>query len=640
MALLIVLYAAPANAQEADCALTALRRMLPRRGGAAAVLLCDLPDAPHLRMPQDALLVRRLQSGVMRIERGRPGRAMLLVRRRTWDDAGRLYLGRGQAQSPRQVVSQLLTQGRADASFDAASVSPRSLCGRYDAVLMTDASLACAPDVPPRMLARLRRSACGCVLAPVLYDAPEAEPLVGRLLRQGFSLTPLLPERDPFPLMATPRALGELPEAPPVAADCPFLARTMPDMAALMARARAAFLHSGSAFPALYPALELAALLLAAASGSAVLAVLALLLPEADALRHPARLPGALVRLALLPALAASSLEAWLARLLARSPALRPALPDILKTPRCCVAFGALLLVLAVAGVGALVPLTPAALLWLFASVIVRALDSPVRERIPLDGAEHIALRSEAEAAFSSLDKQDAASPALRMLADCGACLLGLLEPDEAARRVQARLGSLAQELAAPAHSALHHAAALAAAQLLRERMGQCDAALRPLPGELDALVLSAPAPQGSSLLSRFLRAALFEDSAPLLAPGSGDDPADALFLPPRLLRTGEPPPALLPITHPHTCLARLALPAAHPQALRKETLLGLSAEERVLWFLSLTDALLDRPFAALLARSPITAPLLPALAARPADMPEGRYSVRTRRIRPHAAPQ
>ena len=92
MPLLTVLLAAPGDMAAADRALTALRRALPRSAepGGAVLLLCDLPDAPLEHMPQDALLLRKLQSGGMSVAQRRPGCAMLLVRRRVWDDASRL----------------------------------------------------------------------------------------------------------------------------------------------------------------------------------------------------------------------------------------------------------------------------------------------------------------------------------------------------------------------------------------------------------------------------------------------------------------------------------------------------------------------------------------------------------------------
>ena len=646
MPLLTVLYAAPTGLSAADRALTALRRALPRsmEPGRAVLLFCDLPDAPLEAMPEDALLLRRLQSGVMSVAQRRPGCAMLLVRRRIWDDAARLYLGHGQRTPARAVVAQLLTAARTDAVFDAVSVSPRSLRGRFDAVLMADASLAFAPDAPARMLTTMQKHSTSCIQAPVLFPPQPDEPLLVRLLRQGFSLTPQLPDPDARPLLATPDALVKpLLEDAPLAADCPFIARERPDMAALLSRAGDALRRCESGGPLLAPVLALAALLMAAASGNAVLACLALLLPELSALAHPSQLPGALVRLSLLPALAASALDARMARLLARSPRLRIAVPRLAQSPAGCTLWGAVLLPLAAAGVNALVPLLPVSLLFLLAPVIVRALDSPVRERIPLSDDERLLLRSEAEALYHALQKEKPADPARRMLVECGACLLGTLEPDEAARRVQTLVPAFKAHLI-DRPEAFCRAAALACAQVLREQMGQCDAALRPLPGELEALVLSAPSPQGDAPLARLLCAALREDSAPLrgsLGPGR---PEDALFLLP-FAACGKDPlsPALMPLTHPRTYLARRALPPDHPLSQNEETLLRFTTEERELRFLALASAVLGHPFAAAFARSPVAAPYLPELLARESrapTTPARQKPVRRRQSQPHAAPQ
>ena len=645
MPLLTVLYAAPAGLSEADRALTALRRALPRRmePGCAMLLFCDLPDAPLEAMPEDALLLRRLQSGVMSVAQRRPGCAMLLVRRRVCDDAARLYLGRGQCTPAREVVSNLLTVGRTDTAFDAASVSPRSLRGRFDAVLMADASLAFAPDAPGRMLAALKSSGMNVIRAPVRIPPRPDELLLARLLRRGFTLTPMLPEPGPLPLLATPDALVMFPaKDAPLAADCPIVLRKPPDMASLLTRAREAFLRCEDGRPLLAPVLALTALLLAAASGNAVLACLAVILPELHALAHPSQLPGALVRLSLLPALAASALDARLARLLARSPRLRIAVPRLAQSPAGCALWGAVLLPLAAAGVDALVPLLPVSLLFMLAPVIVRALDSPVRERIPLSDDERLLLRGEAGALYHALQKEAPTAPARRMLADCAACLLALLEPDEAARRVQALLPALKAHLDCEP-KAFPRAAALTCAQLLRERMGQCDAALRPLPGELEALVLAAPLPQGDGPLSRLLCAALREDSAELHQPIGTGAPADALLLPLAYAQAEAPCPALLPLTHPRTYLARHALPPDHPLAQNEETLLRLSAEERELRFLALASAVLGHPLAGAFARSPVASPYLPELLVREArrpDAPARQRSVRRRQSQPHAAPQ
>ena len=173
--------------------------------------------------------------------------------------------------------------------------------------------------------------------------------------------------------------------------------------------------------------------------------------------------------------------------------------------------------------------------------------------------------------------------------------------------------------------------------------MSQCDAALRPLPSELEALVLSAPPPQGDGPLPRLLSAALREDSAPLRQPIGPGAPADALLLPNAHGDAGVSSPALLPLTHPRTYLARHALPPDHPLSQNEETLLRLSAEERELRFLALASAVLGHPFAAAFARSPVAAPYLPELLARESrapDAPVRQKPVRRRQSQPHAAPQ
>ena len=124
-----------------------------------------------------------------------------------------------------------------------------------------------------------------------------------------------------------------------------------------------------------------------------------------------------------------------------------------------------------------------------------------------------------------------------------------------------------------------------------------------------------------------------------ILSPGPGR-PEDALFLPLYAVPGAEPTSPLLPLTHPRTYLARRALPPGHPLAQNEETLLRFSAEERELRFLALTSALLGQPFAALLARSPVSGPALPALLAREEQSPRRAAPVRPRRSQPHAAPQ
>ena len=108
MSLLCVLTASPRTL--ADVHLLS-RRMLAMRASADALLaLCDLPDAFAAVMPEDEPLLRALQSAVMAAD-ARAGRFLLLVRRRVWDDASRLYLGESQPISPVQTVSTLLDTG-------------------------------------------------------------------------------------------------------------------------------------------------------------------------------------------------------------------------------------------------------------------------------------------------------------------------------------------------------------------------------------------------------------------------------------------------------------------------------------------------------------------------------------------------
>ena len=99
MSLLCVLTASPRTL--ADVHLLS-RRMLAMRASADALLaLCDLPDAFAAVMPEDEPLLHALQSAVMAAD-ARAGRFLLLVRRRVWDDASRLYLGESQPISPVQ----------------------------------------------------------------------------------------------------------------------------------------------------------------------------------------------------------------------------------------------------------------------------------------------------------------------------------------------------------------------------------------------------------------------------------------------------------------------------------------------------------------------------------------------------------
>ena len=593
-----MLLASPNSEAEADDLLRSVRRALPReKDGRCVLLLCDLPDAPAQKTPEDYALIRRLQSGVMSIERCRPGEAMLLVRSRAWDSAAQLYLGRDQAQSPGQVIADLLTGGQTEAAFAAATRSPASLRGRFTRILIADARHFCAADVPQHMASALAASPSGCVCAAVRCMPQEHPPLLARLLDCGFSLMPEQPAAAP-PAMYTPEALAK-DAAPALCCDCVFAQSRLPTPADLLCRLHRLSLR-GPVFPALLPILQTAALLLSALTGSTPLALLALLLPERQALRRPAKLPGALVRAALLPLRACTSLDALLMRLFAQR-RLRIPLPRCLCGTGGCILMGITLLALSLCGVHALPLLLPLSLLWLFAPIILRALSLPAAERIPLTQEDLLALREQAKAQLSSLPQGDA--PAVSMLCACAACMLGALEPDEAARCVERLLPDLAKALHGGRCPAAEYAAALTSAQYLREQMGACDAALRDLPAQLETLLLSAPAPQEDSLLARLLRAAWAEDSSLIRAQAARSDRAeDALFLPPVLLASAQEHPDTQPLTHPHTYLRHCAAAGGKP------------ADSSPLRALSLASAALDHPFRALFLRSPLIAPMAAAL--------------------------
>ena len=179
MSLLCVLSAAPRTpAQVRPLA----RRLLSMRPCAdALLLLCDLPDAFSEVMPEDAPLLRALQSAVMAADARCPGHFLLLVRKRVWDDAARLYLGENQPLLPMQTVAALLAHGHAPSAFAAASFSPASLAGQFSAALFCPADVSCAPDVPRRMLAALGESGllAARVLPPLADDAPLSHRLPG-----------------------------------------------------------------------------------------------------------------------------------------------------------------------------------------------------------------------------------------------------------------------------------------------------------------------------------------------------------------------------------------------------------------------------------------------------------------------------
>lgn len=612
MAILHVLTAVLRTGEDADDALRALRRALPCGDeDRSLLLLCDLANAQAARLPGDDALIRRVQSGVMSMACRRPQQAMLLVRRRAWGDAERLYLGREQTLSPAQTIAQLLADGRTETVFECASFAPGALKGRFDAVLLADVSLSCTPGTPARMARRL--VACGNprLRARVCLPPQDEPPLIAHLICSGFVLSPgegsALPEAQMFAVHALtgdidPEALGDAAED----SRCVFVCGRTPDVPALLALERSRILRRRSLRAAL-PLLQTAVLLLCAGCGFAWPAPAALLLPEMRALRHLRAWPGALVRAALLPMRAAAALDAFLALALARSPKLRLMLPKAAQGAGGSLALGLLLFVLAWMGVRALPLLLPLALLWMAAPLIVRALSLPASERIPLSEDEIILLRTDAETAYYAAGETD--DPCQRVLCACCGCLLGILEPDEAARRAQHALPALPQR---DAYGAQSVAALLVSAQFFREHMAECDAALRDLPARLETQARALPPPEDACLLGAFLRAALTEDEAAFTAaPLRADAAGDALFLPRILMHVEEVPDAALPLLRPHTYVHRRNLPKDHDGALAEAP----DMRHPILRLFCLTDIAAGRPFEELFLRSPIVAPYAALLA-------------------------
>ena len=572
---------------DADDALRQLRRLSAGDAAHTLLLFADFHAANAASLPDDAPLLRRLQSGVMAMNARRPGRFLLLARRRVWDDASRQYLGWEQPLSCREVLAQLLSSGQTSAVFDAATVSPASLKGRFDAVLFSGIELSCTPDTPARMLAALDHAPCGRVAAPIRHPRAYPETVFARLVRTcGFSLSPVSAARETLlardgllpadqPTLFTAGALIASLDAPvtasPKAEGCFFMRRTPLILAACFSAHRLHVLRRADAV-SLLPLVQLALLVTSALTGVPLLTALALL-PEALALLHPRLLPGALLRTALLPLTAAVSLDALLCRLFARSRWLRLRLPDSLVSAQGCMLTGAVLLPLAIASVQALVFLLPILLLWLGAPLLLPALASPTLERIPLAEDQRAQLRTMAESAYFDAAQDVHAPAALRMLAACAGCMLGVLEPDEAARQTQALL------TAGPAvDSPVENAALLVCAQFLRERMADCDAALRALPAQLEDYARKKAGTQ------------------PPFPSASQDDPLAALFLPLGPAGRTAQHAITLPLTHPHTYLKRL-LPDGNPVG------------DPLSRFLALAAAALDHPFHALLLRSPVAAP-------------------------------
>lgn len=253
------------------------------------------------------------------------------------------------------------------------------------------------------------------------------------------------------------------------------------------------------------------------------------------------------------------------------------------KSPTACAVCAVALIPAAFFSLHALAPLFALALLWLCAPLLVRSLDLPARERIPLSDKEHRRLLVLAQEAFSLSGSR--AQPGSAMLAACAGCMLGFLEPDEAARRVQ----SLCADLP-PLHDAPYEqACALTAAQFLREHMGSCDAALRELPTQIEAACISAEPRDPSS--RNFPDNEKKRDEPALISMLLKRDSAQAaLFLPLRL--------------------ARSVCPATHPHAFLRGTLPESSAESDGAWaFLLLCDAALGHPFMPIFWRSPLAMP-------------------------------
>ena len=210
-----------------------------------------------------------------------------------------------------------------------------------------------------------------------------------------------------------------------------------------------------------------------------------------------------------------------------------------------------------------------------------------------------------AESAFFDSERIKS-TPPVRMLIACSGCMLGLIEPDEAARRVEKLLGSLSQDTLSPGGLA----AMLCAAQYLRQRMSDCDAALRKLPADIEAAALRMPLEKAAGTLSLLLAAARgdmsSEQAAGRLAEAGVPPPVDLLFLPLQRAKTSPVYPVSLPLTHPHTFLKKQLLAKDAPVFLPEPAIKGLF----------LAAAALDHPFLALLERSPVTGPYMPLLYA------------------------
>lgn len=610
--LLCVVLAAPRRAEDVSDLMRTLRAM--RDAADSLLLFCDLPDAFSAALPEDDVLIRSLQSGVMSLASRMPGRFLLLVRSRSWDDAARRYLGESQPVLPHAVLAELMVSGHAPSAFSAASFSPASLAGQFSAVLFLPASVACTPDVPRRMLAALGE--CGMLRARVLPPLLDDEPLLSRLSARGFSLSApyaaaadLLARRNlsmdfDQPLLCSAQAVSRLTRRGlticPLWEGAAFVRRRFSTfreeehslerlfssacrtpLPAHFDDALPKWLRALSPLILFTPLLRMLLVFLAAVTGWELPALLALI--EPCALLHPRLLPGALVRLSLLPVCAVRAFNALFAHGLARSPLIRVRFPNGAKSPTACAVCAVALIPAAFFSLHALAPLFALALLWLCAPLLVRSLDLPARERIPLSAKEHQRLLVLAQEAFALSGSR--AQPGSAMLAACAGCMLGFLEPDEAARRVQSLCASLPPLQDAPDEQAC----ALTAAQFLREHMGSCDAALRELPAQIEAACISAESCAPSS--RNFPDNEKKRDEPALISMLLERDSAHAaLFLPLRL--------------------AHSVCPATHPHAFLRGTLPESAAEADGAWaFLFLCDAALGHPFMPIFWRSPLAMP-------------------------------
>lgn len=610
--LLCVVLAAPRRAEDVSDLMRTLRAM--RDAADSLLLFCDLPDAFSAALPEDDALIRSLQSGVMSLASRMPGRFLLLVRSRSWDDAARRYLGESQPVRPHAVLAELMVSGHAPSALSAASFSPASLAGQFSAVLFLPASVACTPDVPRRMLAALGE--CGMLRARVLPPLLDDEPLLSRLSARGFSLSApyaaaadLLARRNlsmdfDQPLLCSAQAVSRLTRRGlsicPLWEEAAFVRRRFStfreeehSLERLLSSACRSplpahpddalpkWLHALSPLILFTPLLRMLLVFLAAVTGWELPALLAFIEPYA--LLHPRLLPGALVRLSLLPVCAVRAFNALFAHGLARSPLIRVRFPNGAKSPTACAVCAVALIPAAFFSLHALAPLFALALLWLCAPLLVRSLDLPARERIPLSAKEHQRLLVLAQEAFALSGSR--AQPGSAMLAACAGCMLGFLEPDEAARRVQSLCASLPPLQNAPDEQAC----ALTAAQFLREHMGSCDAALRELPAQIEAACISAESRAPSS--RNFPDNEKKRDEPALISMLLERDSAHAaLFLPLRL--------------------AHSVCPATHPHAFLRGTLPESAAESDGAWaFLFLCDAALGHPFMPIFWRSPLAMP-------------------------------